>query len=306
MTIQDINPTLVEAIPVALAKFDLTEATIEKMREEGLALRTKGVDDHEALALVHNARMAVKAHRVAVEKTRKALKADALEYGKRVDGEARRLTSLLRPIEDHLQAEEDLVAKEKARIKEEERQAAKAELERRAELLGSLGRVLPSFELEAMTLGEFEAELVAAQEAHEKRQKAEAQEKAKREAEEAEAKRKADEEAAKVKAERAELEKLRAEQLQREEKAAAERRADQAKIDAEKEKLRKERAEIELERVRCKEEERRAQIEESNRQAREEQARLDKEEAERRAEADRLARTHTCPKCAHEWVEGEQ
>ena len=61
--------------------------------------------------------MVVKNHRVAVEKKRKDLKADALEWGRKVDAEAKRITVLLEPIEVHLQTEEDKVTKEKERIR---------------------------------------------------------------------------------------------------------------------------------------------------------------------------------------------
>jgi len=63
--------------------------------------------------------MVVKNHRVAVEKKRKDLKADALEWGRKVDAEAKRISALLEPIEVHLQTEEDKVTKEKERIKAE-------------------------------------------------------------------------------------------------------------------------------------------------------------------------------------------
>ena len=83
--------------------------------------------------------------RVAVEKKRVELKADALAWGKKVDAEARRITSELESIEEPLQAAKDAIDNEKKRIAqeaeakrlaelkaEEDRKAAEAEAERQA------------------------------------------------------------------------------------------------------------------------------------------------------------------------------
>jgi len=44
------------------------------------------------------------------------LKADSLEYGRRVDAEAKRITTKLLPIKEHLKSQEDVIKKEKERI----------------------------------------------------------------------------------------------------------------------------------------------------------------------------------------------
>jgi len=111
-------------------KFDMADTAIAAMADEYLPLKIAGLEDAAGYALVHKARMDVKAKRVAVEKTRKELKADALEYGRKVDAEAKRLTALLNPIESHLLAEEKAVDDEKERIKNEAK--LKAEDEERA------------------------------------------------------------------------------------------------------------------------------------------------------------------------------
>jgi hypothetical protein len=74
--------------------------------------------------------------RVAVEKKRVELKADALAWGKKVDTEAKRITAELESIEEPLQAAKDAIDNEKKRIAqeaEEKRLAAiRAEEERLA------------------------------------------------------------------------------------------------------------------------------------------------------------------------------
>lgn len=114
-----------------LARFNITDAAIQKMRDDFITLKIEGVEDSAGFARVHEARMVVKNHRVEVEKTRKALKEDALAYGRAIDAEAKRIVSLLKPIEDHLAEEEDMIkqikAAEKQKAEEERRRAIEAE-----------------------------------------------------------------------------------------------------------------------------------------------------------------------------------
>lgn len=116
-----------------LATFSPNDAAIAVMAEKYLPLKINGIDDAAGYSLVHKARMDVKAKRCAVETVRKELKADALEYGRKVDAEAKRLTALLTPIEEHLTAEEDAYVAEKERIKNAARLKAEAEAKAKAE-----------------------------------------------------------------------------------------------------------------------------------------------------------------------------
>jgi hypothetical protein len=90
------------------------EQQIAVWREQFMALAVTDVESRAQLAVVHEARMTVKSARVEVEKTRKRLKEDALRWGKVVDGEAKRITALMEPIEEHLAAEERKVEEHKA------------------------------------------------------------------------------------------------------------------------------------------------------------------------------------------------
>jgi hypothetical protein len=96
-----------------------------------MPLRVYGLSDTKGLKEVHDARMVVKNLRVNVDKRRKELKAASLEYGRQVDSAAKALTDLLEPIESHLQAEEDAVENEKARIKAEAEEAKRLKLQKR-------------------------------------------------------------------------------------------------------------------------------------------------------------------------------
>lgn len=93
------------ADPGMLITFSVSDAAIAQLAAEYMPLKIIDINDAAGFKRVHDARMNVKEKRVLVEKTRKELKADALEFGRKVDGEAKRLTSLLEPIESHLAAE---------------------------------------------------------------------------------------------------------------------------------------------------------------------------------------------------------
>lgn len=120
-------------VPAQLAQFSPADTAIAVLAEEYLALRVDGIKDTEGYLTVHRARMDVKGKRVQIEKVRKELKADALTYGRKVDGEAKRLTALLEPIERHLLKEEKAVDDERARIRNTARLAEEAEAKAKAE-----------------------------------------------------------------------------------------------------------------------------------------------------------------------------
>lgn len=214
-----------EATNTNLSKFTPTNTAIAAMAAEYMPLVIRGLDDTDGFKAVHAARMVVKSHRVEVEKVRKALKADALEYGRQVDGEAKRITALLDPIETHLSDEEAAYEAEKEKIRNAARLAQEAEAKARAD--AEAARVKAEHDAEVERLRSEREKLDAERKAMEAERAAEqakqkaAQDKidAERTAIEAEKKRLADIEAAR----------LREIETQRREKEAAER----AKIETE-------------------------------------------------------------------------
>lgn len=151
-------------VATKLALFSPSDAAIDKLAKEYLPLVIDGLDDTAGYAKVHRARMDVKNKRVAVERVRKELKADALDYGRKVDAEAKRLTALLAPIEEHLLSEEKAVDDEKERIKNEARLKAEAEERARQEAQEAARKAAQEAE---------EARLKVEREAEEKRLQAE-------------------------------------------------------------------------------------------------------------------------------------
>jgi hypothetical protein len=108
-----------EMITTALQQYNITDAAIAKYKAEYMALSVQGATDEEGYKIVKSARMEIVHKRTDVEKKRKELNSDALKYKKAVDDEAKRITALLAPIEDHLIAQEKIIDDEKARIKAE-------------------------------------------------------------------------------------------------------------------------------------------------------------------------------------------
>lgn len=228
---------------------DLTigDDAIADMAERYMGLKVKDISDNVGIAAVHEARMVVKRKRIDIEKKRKELNEDAVAWQKTVNTEAKRLTALLTPIEDHLEQEESIVEREKERKRQEAEAQRRETIKYRLQSLAEAGYVCQVFEVEYMEdleFANFLAEKRAEKKARDDAAAAEATERARvaeqqrieaerlateraeldkarkeQEAAAAETKRIADE---KLAAERAELERQRAEQS-----------AAQAKIDAE-------------------------------------------------------------------------
>ena len=221
-------------ITTALKEYSVTDAVIAKYKQEYMALTVKGIDDKNGYDICHTARMEIKGKRVEVEKTRKKLKEDSLEYGRAVDKEAKRITALLEPIEEHLTAQEKIIDDELERKRqalinaklEEEAAAKKAEEDR-------IAKVRADQEAEALRLATISKEQ---SEREAKIKEAEA-------AIEREKQRVIDEEIARKKKiqdekDKAEAEKKRKEELEKAKKEAAEK----ALKDAEERRIKEEKA----------------------------------------------------------------
>jgi DNA repair exonuclease SbcCD ATPase subunit len=227
--------TIIEENKAALADFRRQDAAIAAMKQEYMGLSIKGVDDKAGYDAVHQARMTVKKHRCAVEEKRKDLKSEALEFGRKVDAEAKRLTSMLAPIEDHLKKEEDAFLAEKERLKRQAEEAKYAMLRARIQAFQAAGAAVNPLALQSMTEDEFQTALENAK--REAAERAAAQEEADRKRKEQEAA--AESERQSLAAER---ERLAEERRQQEAQARA--------IEEERSRLAEERRKVEGERAR--------------------------------------------------------
>ena len=212
-----------------VVEYNITDAAIAEMENLYMALTITDLGDQEQFDSVHSARMVVKGKRVEVEKTRKDLKKEAIAWGKKVDGEAKRIFSLLEPIETHLITEEKKVTDEQKRIQEENDRIEKLRIQGMIETLQSYGCVMSFMDVAVLSEDEYESIRFDAHAKWKDEQDRIAAEKAEREAEER-----------RLAEERAELEKIRTEQAERDrkvkeeqERIAKEQAEAQAKIDAE-------------------------------------------------------------------------
>ena len=200
--------------------YPVLEEQIREAADRYMSLTVSGVDDTEGLKLVHDSRIEVKQMRIAIEKRRKELKADSLEYGRQVDKVAKALTSLIEPVEKHLEHEEGIVEREKERLRQEAELRRQQRIRERLEALRAVGHVALESDVANLVPSQFDALLAAKTKEHAERQELERQA-------EAERKRIAEEqriEAEKLAAERQELERQRREQAAAQEKIEAEKR----------------------------------------------------------------------------------
>lgn len=114
-----------------LKKFNVTDAAISELATQYMPLIVKGIDDKDGLKIVNAARKVVKGYRIDVDKRRKELNTDALAFQRRINEEAKRITALLEPIENHLAAEEKKIDDEIERIKLEKERAEAARFQAR-------------------------------------------------------------------------------------------------------------------------------------------------------------------------------
>lgn len=221
--------------------YSISDEKIAELKEKLLPLQCDSKGGYE---MVRQGIATVRDLRTGVEKTRKKLKEDSLEWGRKVDAEAKRLTAMLLEIETPLVSRKEAVDAENERIKREKA----AEIQRKIDEAAAIRRAAE------------EAKLKAEREAEEARLKAEA-ERIAEERRKLEAERVAQEEAARIERERldserraAEAERQRLAQLEAERIAAA-RAEQEARDKVEREKLAAERAAIEAEKKRLADEE---------------------------------------------------
>jgi IgA-specific serine endopeptidase len=300
--------------PAKIKHYDKIEAGLAELREKYAKVHYD-VSSNAGLDEAKKARAAVREPRYELEKIRKALKAPALEYSKRIDSEAKRIEGELLKIEEPL---DQLIKAEEARREEIKRAKEAEELRRQQEIqqrITAIGQfvaravglhsveilalrdeladlpITPEFfahrageamQLQAETAAKLD-QLHGAALAHEQEQARLAAERAKLEQERKEQEEKA----------RAEREKLEAERKAEEERQAA-ARAEQARKDAEaaaalraqEEELARQRREFEEQQAAARraEQERHEAAERAERERLEAEARAqrEKEEAERR------------------------
>lgn len=132
-----------------IVNYSVTDAALEQMRKDCLVLRVTGVDDKAGYEACKKAQSEVRKKRTEVEEKRKELKADALEWGRKVDGEAKRITEQLEAVEDHLKKQRAIVDDYEKRLAEEREQQIQARANARIAALQKY-RCVNQYSLEAL------------------------------------------------------------------------------------------------------------------------------------------------------------
>lgn len=97
-------------------QFDVTESWINEFRTQS-SLVLKDKEDSETYQLIKSYQKIAVSKRLEVEKKRKELNEDALKWQRTVNAEAKRITALLEPIEEHLNEQKKIYEEELERKK---------------------------------------------------------------------------------------------------------------------------------------------------------------------------------------------
>jgi len=111
-------------------KYDVTDAALKKLEKKYSTV--PDVTTKEGYQTTREGIAEIRTLRCNVEKKRKELKAEALEYGRKVDSEAKRITTVLSSLEEPLKIAKAEIDDAKEKAKEAKR---RAEEERRAGIL---------------------------------------------------------------------------------------------------------------------------------------------------------------------------
>ncbi len=195
-----------------IVKYNVNEAEIAKMSNIYMDLTIDDIENQEAFDAVHSGRMVMVKHRTGVEKLRKNANETAQEFIKNNNANAKKLISLMEPIETHLKNEENIITKEKKRLKAQEEAKEKAKIETRVSELFALGVNIPFFDLAMLSENEYAEKFQSAKTAYDTEQIRLAEEEKKKEEEKLELERLRKKKEADRKAESARLEKLAKEQ----------------------------------------------------------------------------------------------
>lgn len=248
--------TKTDAIQAAVSRYDINLATIAQLHEKYMCLRTNGPDDEEAYQTVRRARLDMKAKRVQLDKTRRELNREALDWQRGVNGVAKEYLAKMTPIEEHLIEQERLVTDAIAEAKAAEARRREEKFQARWDSLSQVGALASPAEVRDMDEETFVEYLERATIKHvrRERERREAEQQRERERKELDAERERIRKEremllAKEEEERRAMEERRAERERQEAEAAeahaAKMRAEEERIQAEREAVRARERELE-------------------------------------------------------------
>jgi tetratricopeptide (TPR) repeat protein len=104
-------------ITVELAKQNVTETVIAKLKTDYLPLKINGIEDKEGYKKAHDARIVCRDHRILAEKICKAGREDAVKEQKAWLAKEKEVVAKISEVEQHLKNQEDSIDAEKEVIK---------------------------------------------------------------------------------------------------------------------------------------------------------------------------------------------
>lgn len=140
-----------------IVKYGVNEAAISKMSDIYLNLSIDDIDDKDGYSDVHSARMIMVKHRTSIDKLRKTANKDAQEFINNNNKNAKKLLSLIAPIEEHLKSEENKITQEKKRIQEEKEKIEQERVKKRVDALLNIEVIIPHAEIALMTDDDYES-----------------------------------------------------------------------------------------------------------------------------------------------------
>lgn len=173
---QELTPFKIQ--PITFAE---TVRELEEIAAGCMAITVKGLDDTAGIEVAHKSRMQLVKLRGNIDRQRKSMKADALEYGRKVDDAAKQLAAIIAPAEKHLEEQESIVKREKERLAREAEERRQAMIRSRLAALQECGKAYMADDVAGLSQEDFDSLLGA--ELEEKRQRDEqaAREEAERE-----------------------------------------------------------------------------------------------------------------------------
>ena len=234
------NP-IEERVRQEIAKFNLADAVIAQMKEQYQGIEIKGIADKAGYKIAKEALSVVKKTRTSIEAKRKELKSDYLEIGRRIDGEAKRLTEKILEIEEPLAQKIKVIDDEIQAEKERAEREAEEKLKARVETLNSHGLY---FDGSLYVCGNISVDVVTIKSLSDVDFKILTE---------------------KVKLEKSRLDEVERKRKEEEQRLEEERKAEQARLDAEKKRQEEERKKLEQERAEL--ERQKAELEKAKKEA---------------------------------------
>ncbi len=118
---KQIDKALVEIKKAEVMKVNKTNMAISELQAKYMAITINGIQDRDAYLTAQDGYKLVRNHRLAVERKRKEIVEFPNKFLKAVNGEAKRITELLTPIEEHLKLQVGVY--EQAEAAEKQRKA---------------------------------------------------------------------------------------------------------------------------------------------------------------------------------------